>query len=209
MLVGLAFAAILISSPVAFALSNGTYLLKNANVSDLAGIVITVTATHDGSGNLILKFQLTSNPVVNTPLGIDKIGWNGSENGAVVTDPGCTAPHGWSYDGSGTEDGFGSFTSTMDCPAGDGGISSPIIITFAGNPTITNNTHEAMFVVHIRYNDCSGFVSDGITSVQTETGCTAKPPTPVPEFPLGGILAVAVLAPMVLLLRKAAKVQLN
>lgn len=209
MLVGLAFAAILLSSPVAFALSNGTYLLKNTNASDLAGIVITVTASHDGSGNLILQFQLTSNPVINTPLGIDKIGWNGPEDGAVVTDPGCASPHSWSYGGSGTEDGFGSFNSTMACPGGDGGINSPITIKFTGNPTITDNTHGAMFAVHIRYNDCSGFVSDGTTSVQTETGCTAKPPTSVPEFPLGGLLALAVLAPMVLLLRKAAKVQLK
>ena len=96
-------------APVAGAFSTGTTLLNNTNVIQLNGIVVTVTATTNGAGDLVLEYQLTSYPsnVIQTPLGIDKIAWNGPTSGVTISG---TAPCSWSAPSSGQMDGFGSFT---------------------------------------------------------------------------------------------------
>jgi hypothetical protein len=155
--------------------------LTNSNVIELAGIDIQVTPSLDASGNLVLSVQLVTNPLTNTPLGIDKFAYGSSASVLSVSDPGC--PGGWHInEGSQNVDGFGDFANYNHCSAGDGGVSAPIVFTLNGIPTISANDHAAKFVVHIRFSaapckSCSGFVSDGTPeSVSSEPGCTPYAP---------------------------------
>jgi hypothetical protein len=164
--------------------ADAAFLLTNANVAPLGGIVITVTQSTTANGTLgcanlagcvTLSVQLTSSPVTNMPLGIDKFGFNAAGVDII-------GPVSWLPDSHGNEDGFGHFTDTVDKPAAREGISSPIVFTLnTSTVTFTPNdvTRHAMFAAHVRYSGgCSGFVSDGAHAVplDSSTGCT-----PVPE----------------------------
>ena len=173
----MALTFLLVASTAVRAEPNGVTALTNSNVNQLAGIEIDVTASHDGSGNLLLSVQLVTNPLTNTPLGIDQFFYGASNVATSVSDPGCSGgswdPSHLNYDG-GTADGFGMFVSLKsDCPAGDGGITAPFTFHINGDPSIAANDHGAHYAIHIRFSgDCSGFVSDGTPSATgDDNGC--------------------------------------
>jgi hypothetical protein len=167
-------------------------LLTQTNVVQLAGVVVTVTIDNsvtNGNGGTftVLSFQLTTNPLTNTALGLDKVGWTGT---AVST------ANNWGGGNTAASkssmDGFGKFTMQGDDPAGTGGISSPV--TFTLNSLVTTfpaNSLGNEFAVHVRFGSsvgstagCSGFIGgqSGTSSADDEPGCVPKPPPPpVPE----------------------------
>jgi len=169
-------------------------LLTNSNTTELAGVVITVTigsvASGVGScttlgGCTTLSVQLTTNPLVNTALGIDQFGLNQSTAFPVI------APASWLPDATNAQqDSFGKFSDTVADAASTDGISSPVVFTLNGIATFTPNdaTHNAQFVAHVRFasaTSCSGWVSDGTPGkVESASGCTPVP-EPITMF-LGG-----------------------
>lgn len=195
--------------PHVYAEPNGTTNLTNPNVTEFAGIVVSVTVSHSGSGAIVFSVQLVTNPLTNTPLGIDKFFYNGAAAIASYNDPGCS--HGWSGSGGGTGDGFGSFDSSAACSAGDGGISGPIVFTLDSDPTIASNGNGAKYTVHIRYvanpgyDSCSAWVSDGTPSAtSSEPGCT--PQIVIPENSLY-LLFLAPLIPAFFIVRRRKQAQ--
>jgi hypothetical protein len=168
-----------------------TVTLTMTNVTQLAGIVVTVTIDNTGT-NTVLSFQLTTNPVsgTNTALGIDQVGWNG---GVLSTSTGGSWAGKNASPSKSSMDGFGTFNVQASDPGGSGGISSAITFTLAG--LVTNfpaNASGNEFTVHIRFTGnglidpatgnaygCSGFVGGqtGTTSVNNDPGCG----TPIPE----------------------------
>lgn len=156
-----------------------TVTLTQTNVTQLAGVVVTVTIDNTGA-NTVLSFQLTTNPIssTNNALGIDFAAWN-----IAGTNP--TFPTGtWSAQGTNNMDGFGSFTERTHDTANSlslGGITSPVV--FVLNGLYTNfpaNASGNEFAVHIRWdNNCSGFIGGqvGTTSVSSNPNCG----TPIPE----------------------------
>jgi len=166
-----------------------TVLLTQSNVSQLAGVVVTVTINNTGA-TTVLSFQLTTNPLTNTPLGIDQVGWNG---GVLSTKNNWGG--GNTASSKSSMDGFGKFNVQGADPAGTGGISAPITFTLASLVTTfpDNNTSGAgnEFAVHVRFGSavgstagCSGFIGGqgGTASSNSEPGCVPTPPPPqVPE----------------------------
>jgi hypothetical protein len=161
-----------------------TFQLTNTNNSGLYGIVVTVTVEYLG-GNTLLSFQLTNNPVTNTPIGIDMAGWN---DGAVSE---TSLPSGWNYPGSpdpcttlscmgGNMDGFGDFAVQPQNSASYDGISSPLTFTIPGEiDNFSSNGDGYEFAAHVRFGDnCSGFVAgpSGEQGSGPAGGCN-----PVPE----------------------------
>jgi hypothetical protein len=152
--------------------------LAETNVSQLDGIVVSVTINNTGA-DTILSIQLTSNPLSNTPLGIDQVGWNG-DNSIYLSSNSTNFGGNNVVFAVSSMDGFGSFSVQGQNPAGTGGIGSPI--TFTLNGLVTNFDDNSLgneFAVHIRYGgDCSGFVG-GVSAgpaQHSESNCT-----PVPE----------------------------
>ncbi len=211
-----ALAFLLVVTPAARAATwgGGTEQLLNANVTQLAGIEVDVTATtFTGTVTTVsgttasvtnapaLSVQLVKNPLSNTPLGIDMFFYGSTTVYASWSDPSCTADHKWESQNiaqPATADGFGSFATGTSCPAGDGGISTPIFFIFTGSlPTISSNANSGFFAIHIRFsNSCSGFVSDGTVpseSVTSDTNCT--PTVQIPGVtdlvvPMTGLVAM-------------------
>lgn len=182
------------------------FTLTMTNVTQLSGIVVTVTVNNTGA-NTVLSFQLTSNPFAstNTALGIDMVGWNTTSGNFPTSLPG-----GWSTPGKnpgGQMDGFGNFAFAPQNPAGTGGISSPITFTLNGIVTnFTANSSGNEFAVHIRFTGngtldasgnplgCSTFVGGqtGTTSQNSDPGCGTPIPEPATLALFGtGLLGVA------------------
>ena len=121
------------------------FLLTNSNVTELAGIVVTVTQGKVSKGSLgcttaggcvTLLVQLTTNPITLTPLGIDMFGFNASGVDIV-------APASWLPDTANqSEDGFGKFTDTVSKSAARDGITSPIVFTL-NKKTVTFTPNDA------------------------------------------------------------------
>ncbi len=162
-----------------------TVTLTQTNVTQLSGIVVTVTIDNTGS-NTILSFQLTSNPYssTNTALGIDMAGWNVGGFGS--------GPSGWSAEANKNLDGFGNFVTRAKDSASTSGINSALTFTLSGLVTnFTANASGNEFAVHIRFTGngtlgpdgsplgCSTFVGGqtGTASRDSEAGCG----TPIPE----------------------------
>jgi PEP-CTERM motif len=148
--------------------------LTNSNTSDLDNnIDIRVTIDNTNADNLTrLIVSFISDNVTNTPLGIDQFGYTGT---ATVS----SCPSGWTCNLGlpNNIDGFGSFPGNEQKP----GSTDLLNITFVLNTLVTNfpdNTSGAEFAVHIRYDGCSGFVSDGTAAIGSAGDCTG---TPVPE----------------------------
>ncbi len=155
-----------------------TVELTETNTSEHAGIVVTVTIDNMGA-TTVLSVQLTSNPLSNTPLGIDHVGWNGSTSTYLSSSSTNFGGHNAAFPGN-SMDGFGSFSVQADDPAGTGGIGSPITLTLNGLTTnFDDNNLGNEFGVHIRYaGDCSGYVG-GVSAgpaQHSDSNCT-----PVPE----------------------------
>lgn len=153
--------------------------LTQSNVSELDGIVVAVTIDNTGA-HTVLSIQLTNNPLSNTPLGIDMVGWNGSSSSYFSSSSTNFGGH-QAVAAVSSMDGFGTFNVQAADPAGTGGIGSPI--TFTLNGLITNfddNQFANEFAVHVRYGgNCSGFVggvSPSGPDTHSESNCT-----PVPE----------------------------
>lgn len=155
--------------------STCTIVLTETNINQLDGIVITLVIDNTGA-NTVLSFQLTTNPVSNTALGIDQVGWN---TGSVL----APYPSGWvdsTTPNSHSFDGFGDFTVASHSPGGTDGISSPVSFTLDGKFTnFDDNTLLNEFAVHIRYSgSCSGFVGGVSAGPATKNDFNCSP---VPE----------------------------
>jgi hypothetical protein len=207
MALALGLAAPAKADSVCGATSTCTVLLTQSNVIQLAGVVVTVTidnsATNGNGGTFtVLSFQLTTNPLTNTPLGIDQIGWNGVVGGTKkVPTSTATSSSSTNYNNNqavlsnGNMDGFGSFNIQANHPGGTGGIGTPITFTLGGlilNFPDNNSTGAGNeFAVHVRFGSslgstagCSGFVGGqvGTASSNSDAGCVPTPPPPqVPE----------------------------
>ncbi len=173
-----------------------TVLLTSWNVSQLAGSVVTVTIDNTGA-NTVLSFQLTTNSLTNTALGIDQVGWNGvvvqsgpppafSSNSAstISTNFGAATNQATAQNATSLSS-FGTFNIQGSDPAGTGGISVPITFTLTGIiTTFSSNAAGNDFAVHVRFQSattCSGWAGGpaGTTTVGSATGCT--PTTQIPE----------------------------
>lgn len=165
--------------------------LTQSNVSQLAGVVVTVTINNTGA-NTVLSFQLTNNPLSNTPIGIDQIGWTGGPlsgpSNTFSSNYNATSSTGWhgqlvTGPSADSMDGFGKFNVQGADPASTGGIGSPIVLTLAGKvTTFYDNGKGNVFTVHVRYGDgCSGFVGGlaGTSSSNSNSNC--HPGGQVPE----------------------------
>ena len=170
--------------------------LTHANVTELNNnIDIRVTIDDTGATTVLRVQWISGGP--DTPLGIDKFAYR--DGTAVVTkvDGVPLASSAWSQDNNPpvNYDGFGSFTQGYSDPAGASGISSPIAFTL--NQLVTSfpdNNKSSEFAVHIRYSDCSGFVSDGTASTSSDSDCAStKVPEPSVLLFMGvGLVAVGV-----------------
>ena len=168
--------------------------LSNLNVN-IPGADIHVRVTIDNTNadnNTRLVVTLISENLTNTPLGIDKFGYNDSTT-TILTYPTATKG-GWSSttDTKGINiDGFGKFTTDADESAGTGGVPGsavdPLVFVLNGLVTIfPDNANGAEFVVHLRFDippgttgSCSGFVSDGTANSLGDAGLCST--TPIPE----------------------------
>lgn len=184
-----------------------TVSLTSSNIVQLQGIVATVTIDNTGT-NTVLTFQVTSNPLVNTPIGIDQVGWNYGSNppdGYVSTSSqnfsGLQAVNVSNANGScSSMDGFGQFCIQGQSPANTGGFGNAVSFTLAGQVfSFPGNGSGNEFALHVRYSgSCSGFVGGllGTASNTIDVNCIpATPPPPaVPEpaslYLLGGGLLV-------------------
>jgi hypothetical protein len=149
-----------------------TITLTQTNINQLDGIEVTVIIDNTGT-NTTLSFQLTNNPVSNTALGIDQVGW---QNGSVLIYPGT-----WGDAGTGDMDGFGAFLVKSADPASGDGISAAVVFTLNGKiVNFDDNKLSNEFAVHVRFGgSCSGFVggvSPSGPDKKDDTGCN-----PVPE----------------------------
>ena len=165
--------------------------LTQSNVTQLAGVVVTVHITNTTAGaQTQVSFSLTHNPLTNTAGGINQIGWNGNANynAVAVSDPTGT----WkslpnlSY-GGGSMDGFGKF-DIQNSPGGapDSGVNgNALTFTLAGHVTsFSANTAGNMFAMQIRFGgNCSGWIGGnaGSATPTSETACVPAPPGQVPE----------------------------
>jgi len=152
--------------------------LENSNIANLDGnIDIRVTIDNTGT-NTVLALNYISAGVTDTPLGIDMFGFNGipSSIHAVTS---CASGWTCNFHNPQNMDGFGSFAQFEKDPASTdlGPISfglGSLVTSFSDN----GSPNFANFAVHIRFDDCSGFVSNGSTTSGGGTGCTK---TQVPE----------------------------
>jgi len=160
--------------------------LTNSNVANLDGnIDIRVTINNTGSAT-VLTVAYISSGVTDTPLGIDMFGFTGT---TAVSATGCGSwssppPSAGCNKGAQQMDGFGSFSQFEKKPASTDLSKS---FTLAGLVTSfpdNGSPNFGNFAVHIRFNDCSGFVSNGTTTSGGGTGCT-KVPEPTSLLLLG------------------------
>lgn len=176
-----------------------TVQLQESNVSQLAGVVVTVTIDNSGT-HTILSFQLTHNPLTNSAIGIDQIGWTGGPlsggSNAFSSDYNSVGSNWIGHNKNGTTyvaqvtgpdagsmDGFGKFNVEGAASASTDGVSSPIVLTLANKvTTFYSNSTGNIFSVHLRFGgNCSGFIGGlaGTSSVNNNPDCI--PETQVPE----------------------------
>jgi PEP-CTERM motif len=138
------------------------------------GVTIDIRVTIDNTGpTTVLTVAFIGDNISNTPLGIDQFAYNSTAEPTVL-------PAGWKLQGTPPSpnpmDGFGEFTHEIDNPGG-----TDLTFSFTLNSLVTaftENDHLAEFAAHIRYEGCSGFVSDGTTTSGGPSECTG---TGVPE----------------------------
>jgi len=198
-------------------LSLCTVQLQQSNINQLAGVQVTVTIDNTGS-NTVLTFQLTNNPLSNTPIGMDQIGWTGGalSNGSNAFSSSYNAVSSTNWEGAlvtgpntASMDGFGKFNVQGADAASTGGISAStaIVLTLAGKvTTFYDNAKGNVFAVHVRYGgNCSGFIGGlaGTSSSNSDVNCQVPGQVPEPGsmllfgsglFGLAGILKRRLLA---------------
>jgi hypothetical protein len=155
--------------------------LTNSNIANLNGN-IDIRVTIDNTGlDTLLKVNYISAGVTDTPLGIDMFGFNGidaSINGV------SSCPAGWtcSFMNPQNMDGFGGFQQFEKSPA-----STDLAMNFGLSSLVTSfpdngGSNDSNFALHLRFDDCSGFVSNGTSNDSTGKGCTlSSTPPSVPE----------------------------
>lgn len=152
-----------------------TVELTQANVSQLAGVDVTVTITNNGVSGVDLNFTLTTNPVSNTFQGFIDAGWSG-------TDAATAIPSGWNAEPGKTPfqlDGFGQFDVAYAF-SGKGTLSSIDFTLPSGTNLFTLNADGNWFAVHGQWSgNCSGWVGGPGTSNATSSNADCG--TPVPE----------------------------
>ncbi len=166
-----------------------TVCLTNTNNNELTGIVVKVDIS-----NKDLNVQLDNNPVSNNALGIDKFYYNSNTQVSGVFIGTTDVTTNWVSNGQATQaDGFGPFPSgRYQNSAGTDGINSPITFRFGVNPSFDPPKPE--MAVHIRFDTCSGWVSNrvhsGTDNTDTTFGCTSNK---IPEFPTVALPIAAVI----------------
>jgi len=137
--------------------------------------VIVNNVTNGPGGNTIITVNYLSSNVLNTPLGIDQFGFN-SDLAILTQAPGFGSAN---CPAQGCQlDGFGRFVSETDSP---GGTLLNFTFTLDGHETLfTDNANGAEFALHIRFDGCSGFVSDGTNNAPDTTTCRTSREVPEP-----------------------------
>jgi len=153
--------------------------LTNWNVAHFkaSGDKVAVDVTFDGTNTVLQVQWVDGDGVPPSGIGIDKFFVHSPVT--VVALP--TATKGaWRAAGGKSPfqaSAFGKFISKFDEPAGTGGITGPLVFTFAGNLTETL-TGADDFAAHVRYDEnYSGFVSGRSAQSSSDSADT----TPVPE----------------------------
>jgi hypothetical protein len=153
-----------------------TFHLTNTNLLGVtADIEVVVNNTTDPLHTQITVNFLSSN-VTNTPIGIDQFGFN-SDLAVSTQAPGFSSancpPQGCQMDG------FGRFVSEVDSP---GGTLLNFSFFLDGVETdFTDNANGGEFAVHVRFEGCSFFASDGTSNDQKLPASTCTGPFEVPE----------------------------
>jgi hypothetical protein len=170
-----------------------TVTLTQTNVIQLAGVQVNVTINNTGT-HTVLTFQMVNNPITNTPIGMDQIGWTGGHlshgSNTFSSSYNATASSHWGGNlvtgpVTGAMDGFGKFNVQGADPASTAGISpsTAITMTLAGKvTTFYSNSSGNVFTVHVRFGgNCSGFIGGlaGTGSANNDANCTR--PGSVPE----------------------------
>ena len=192
LLAGAAFLALSVPAAADTACSVGSVCvvqLTQTNNSHLHGIVVTVTVDNTGA-RTVLSFLVTASPLTNTPLSIDKVGWNAPIVGRgklAAPDQSYQAILSENWSGGNTltslsrMEGIGEFNIRGQDPNGTGGFRSPIMFTLGGLVTsFPQNSLGNEFAVHVRYqNSFSGFV--GGVSSSGPSSCSGTGCSPIPE----------------------------
>jgi hypothetical protein len=159
--------------------------------------------TGDGDDWFSLQWQAGADNEL-TALGIDTVFYNCDgcsgvfevwENG-IDTGSDVTSDWKLNFGGGNSGGGFGTFSSLKNLDSGGTSGIDPDMLYFVFNGAvdfITNN-NDAMFAVHVRYEqDCSGWVSDGNTTESGSGGCGGSVPEPGPLTLAGlGLLTIGV-----------------
>ena len=161
-------------------------------IQDTGDLVEVITGT-DAIGNTTATFQWQEGDTTDdlwTAIGLDTIFYNTVaviDILFVLDQDGNEVTGDWklNFAGSTSGGGFGSFLSKKSLePGGLGGIDpDSITLVFDGTATFVDNGDPtySTFAAHVRYgDDCSGWVSDGITTADpgATSGCGG---TSVPE----------------------------
>lgn len=186
------------SAANAFMIGDSTTLNSwNDSALNASGDYIQVNSGYYGpTGSWFsLQWQAGASNVLQA-LGIDTVFYNSSDliaevwEGAIGTGTDVTTLWTTNYAGSTGGGGFGSFDSHKNLNGGaNEGISEPLFFVLNGTSGFVPNTNNAIFDVHVRYNnECSGWASDGTSnSINTGTTCGG---TSVPEP--GGLLLLGI-----------------
>ena len=179
-----ALALLPIGSAQAGACLSGSSCDFNLSNTNLLGVTSDITVNVNNTGaNTVLTVTFNGSNATNTVLGIDAFGFNSDLailtqasgfNSANCPAQGCQM------------DGFGRFVQEIDSPAGN---LTTFSLTLNGIETLfTDNANGGEFAVHVRFEGCSFFASDGTSNNPTlpPTSCTG----PFQTVPEPGTLAL-------------------
>jgi hypothetical protein len=166
-ILGLLIVAVMVASP-AYATS---YTLGNWNNTTIpAGDYVHVEVNYNSAfaGETEISVYWVSGGNGELAIGLDKWGFN---NNISATFDLANSSSGW-HSGNSPNAGFGTFNTFYFDGGYTGGTSSanPVNLVFNGDITggFFKNSVNSTFLAHVRYADCSGFVSDGTYNSSTD-----------------------------------------